>query len=154
MNKQNFIIFSVLLFFGCNNIFAELNEFGISNIVPSHADDNTIFDQRISEEMTNDGLKLSSRHTNSLTSQSILYFIAHIKAYFNNLLNTNDKSPDDLELAKLAIIDVEKAKKMLKPQDITPQEAHDVRNAFNSIKTKINAYTHTDNIEGSSYIRP
>lgn len=54
---------------------------------------------------------------------------------------------------KLAIIDVEKAKKMLKSQDVTPYQEHLLRAALGSIKTKVNAYSHTDAIEGSSYIR-
>lgn len=155
MKNQNFMIISVLLFFACNNLSAELNQFGISDIIPSHADDNAVFDQRIKEEMTNDNFALDSRHTESFTIQDILQFIPKIKAYFENYLNhADDRNPDDLEFIKLAIIDVDKAKMMLKPQDVTPQEEHNLRIAFGRLNTRINAYLHSDNIEGGSYIRP
>ena len=60
---------------------------------------------------------------------------------------------DDFELIKLAIIDVEKANKILRRQDVTAEDEHVLRDLFNPIKTKINASKHTDNIEGSSYIQ-
>lgn len=155
MKNQNFIFLSVLLIFGCNNISAELNEFGISDIIPTHADDNATFDQRISEELANNNLMFQGRHTESFTIQTILDFIPKIDAYFQNYLNNADnQNPNDLELIKLAIIDVEKAKKMLKPQDVTPSQEHQLRYIFDPITTEINKYDHTDNIEGSSYIRP
>lgn len=154
MKIKMFMIISVLLFFGCDNLSAELNQFGISDIIPSHADDNVVFDQRIKEEMTNDSFALESRHTESFTIQDILRFIPRIKAAFESYLNHADnRNPDDLEFIKLAIIDVEKAKMMLKPQDVTPQEEHELRRVFDRLNTRIRAYTHSDNIEGDSYIR-
>jgi hypothetical protein len=155
MKNQNFMILSAVLFFGFNNLFAELNQFGISDIIPTVNDDNATFDQRIQEEMIDTNLEISGRHTESLTLQNILDFIPKIDACFQNFLNNPDnQNPNDLELIKLAIIDVEKAKKMLKPQDVTPEDEHDLRILFNPIKTKVNAYDHTDNIEASSYIIP
>ncbi|MBV8660589.1 MAG: hypothetical protein JO129_00370 [Candidatus Dependentiae bacterium] len=153
MKFLNSIIFSIFLLFGSYNLFAELNEFGISNIFPTHTDDNDAFDQRIQEEMMNNNLQISGRHTESLTLQNILDFIPKIDVYFENLLDTNNQNPDDFKLAELAVRDVEKAKKMLKPQDVTPADEHDLRIALNRINTKINAYDHTDAIEASSYIK-
>ena len=154
MKFLNSIIFSMFLLSGSYNLFAELNEFGISDIFPTHADDNDAFDQRIQEEMINTNLQISGRHTESLTLQNILNFIPKINTYFENLLDTNNQNPDDFKLAQLAIRDVEKAKKMLKPQDVTPEDEHDLRLALNSIAVKINAHTHSDNVESSSYIIP
>ncbi len=139
--KKNYIIF--LLFFSSFNLSATLNEFGISNIIPSHSDDNLIFDQRINEEMTNNNLILDGRRSDNITLQNILDFIPNIKNYFEYFLNHPDnQDPNSLELIKLAIIDVEKAKKMLRPQNVTPQGEHQLRYLFNPIKVKINAYGH------------
>ncbi len=154
MKNRNYMFLSVLLFSGCNNLFAELNQFGISDIVPTHADDNNTFDQRIGEEMTDGNLTLKARRTESFTVQDILKFIQKINNDFENFLNNPDnQDPDALEDIKLAIIDVEKAKKMLRSQDVTPYQEHLLRAALGSINTKVNAYNHTDAIEGSSYIR-
>ena len=146
---------AALLLFGCNHISATLNTFGISDVIPSHADDNDTFDVRISEELTNgNSLELHGRHTTSFTLKDILKFIPQINACFQNFLNHADnRDPNDFELIRLAIIDVEKAKKMLRPQDVTNDDEHDLRYLFDPIKTEINAYKHTDNVEGSSYIQ-
>lgn len=155
MKKSVIIISSFLLFFSSSTLLPKLNEFGMSDLLPSHADDNDIFDQRISEELTNrHDLQLDVRHTESFTIHDLLEFIPKIKAYFENYLNHPDtQNPEDLELVKLAVIDVEKAKKMLKPQNITPYQAHKLRAAFNALKARVNAYLHTDKIEPSSYIK-
>lgn len=155
MKKQNFILIAALLVFGCNHVSAKLNNFGISDIIPSHADDNNAFDLRISEELTNGKpLEFHGRHTTSFTLSDILKFIPQIDACFQNFLNHADnQDPNDFELIRLAIIDVEKAKKMLSPQDVTSDDEHDLRYLFDPIKTEVNAYKHTDNVEGSSYIR-
>ena len=155
MKNQFFIIITACLFFGCNGLNAKLNQFGISDLIPSHADDNKIFDQRISEELLNGkSIKFRARRTTNFTIQDILQFIPRIDAYFQYYLNsTSNRNPNDFELIKLAIIDVEKAKKMLRRQDVTAEDEHVLRDLFNPIKTKINGYKHTDNIEGSSYIQ-
>ncbi len=154
MKNKNFLILSIVAFFACNNLFAKVNRFDISDIEPTHADDNAVFDQRISEEMTNNSLTLKGRRTESFTVQDILKFIQEINANFEDFLNNPDnQDPNALEDIKLAIIDVEKAKKMLKSQDVTPYEEHLLRAALGAINTKVNAYSHTDAIEGSSYIR-
>jgi len=155
--KKICMMISALLVFGSINIAAKLNNFGISDIIPSHSDDNNTFDKRISEEMAN-GNALEFHHgrrTESFTIQDILRFIPNIKNYFEYYLDHPDnRDPNALELIKLAIIDVEKAKKMLKSNNVTPEQEHQLRFIFDPIKVKINEYDHTDNIEASSYIMP
>jgi len=155
--KKICMIISALLFFSSTDISAKLNEFGISDIIPSHSDDNDTFDLRISEEMAHN-IPLEFHHarrTDSFTIEDILKFIPNIQNYFEFYLDHPDnRDPQALELIKLAIIDVEKAKKMLRAKNVTPQQEHQLRFIFDPIKTKINGYDHTDNIEASSYIMP
>jgi hypothetical protein len=154
--KKNVMLVLSLLFLNSLHISAKLNEFGISDIIPSHSDDNKTFDQRISEEIANgQKIKFKGRRTDSFTIDDILKFIPNIQNYFEFYLNHPDsKDPQALELIKLAIIDVEKAKKMLRAKNVTPEQEHQLRFIFDPIKTKINGYDHTDNIEASSYIVP
>ena len=87
-----------------------------------------------------------------MTLQEILHFIAKLQAYFENLLNTQNHDPQALQIAELAIIDIQKAKKMLRPQDVTAEDEHDLRRALQAIMDKINGYSHTDNIEQDQYL--
>ena len=52
------------------------------------------------------------------------------------------------------ILDKQQAKKMIKSNNVTPEQEHQLRFIFDPIKVKINGYDHTDNIEASSYIVP
>ena len=145
---------SGLLLATSHQTFSTLNSFGISDIFPTKSDDNTIFDQRISEEMlAGKQLMIHGRHVTNLSLQDILNFIPKLDAYFENLLNTQNHNPQDLQLAQLAIIDIQKAKKMLRPQDVSADDEHDLRIALRAITTKINGYTHTDNVEQDEYLR-
>jgi len=99
--KKNIILVLGLLFLNSIHISAKLNEFGISNIIPSHFDDNKTFDQRISEEMTNNNpLEFHhGRRTDSLRIEDILKFIPNIKNYFEFYLNHPDnRDPQALNL--------------------------------------------------------
>jgi len=42
---------------------------------------------------------------------------------------------------------------MLYAKKVTPYQEHQLRASLGAINTKINAYKHTDEIEGSSYIK-
>ena len=154
MKKYNFMIAAMVIILQTHDCTATLNNFGISDIVPTKSDDNQVFDQRINEEMAHGNLILSGRHTQSFTLQDILDFIPRIEKYFQHLLDTHNKNPEALRLVRLAIIDVQKAKKMLRSNKVTPEEEHKLRLMFDPIKVKINAYQHTDNVEASSYIMP
>lgn len=154
MKKISFILLTICSIVTTNHIAAKLNNFGISNLVPSHDDDNDVFDLRIEEEMLN-GKKLNihGRHVTNLQLQDILQFIPKISIYFEHLLDTHNKNTDALNLARLAIIDVKKAKKMLRPQDVSGEDENDMRAQLWKIESRINAYFHVDNVEASSYIK-
>ncbi len=146
--KHLYLIILILSIFTAHQTLPKLNSFGISDILPTKADDNDIFDLRIEEEMLNGQLlDISGRHVTDLTLQQILDFIPKIDAYFENLLNTHNHNQQDFHLAQLAIIDVQKAKKMLRPQDVSADDEHDLRLALGALTTKINNYYHTDEIE-------
>jgi len=157
MNNKKFLIFVSLFFLECgyNNLSAKLNKFGISDIIPTHDDDNNVFDKRINEELAHGKLSFEhkSRRTRSFTIHDILKFIPKIQACFDDLLDHADNhNPQTFEYIRLAIIDVEKAKKMLRSKDVTPHQEHDLRRIFDPIKVQVNNYKQTDEVEGSSYI--
>ena len=155
MKKLNLIGLTALLLANSFPTFPTLNNFGISDIFPTKSDDNAIFDQRIEEEMLHgQQLNIHGRHVTNLTLQDILDFIPKLDAYFENMLNTQDHNPHNLQIAQLAIIDIQKAKKMLRPQDVSADDEHDLRLALGAIMTKIDAYTHTDNVEPEVYLQP
>jgi hypothetical protein len=146
--KHLHVILVTLSIFTAHHTLPKLNSFGISDILPTKSDDNHIFDLRIEEEMLEGrSLDISGRHVTNLKLQQILDFIPKIDAYFENLLNTHNKNQHDFHLAQLAIIDVQKAKKMLRPQDVSADDEHDLRLALGRLTTKINNYSHTDEIE-------
>lgn len=146
--KHLHVIILTLSIFTTHQTLPKLNSFGISDIVPTKSDDNDIFDLRIAEEMLQGQLlDISGRHVTNLKLQQILNFIPKIDAYFENLLNTHNHNRQDFHLAQLAIIDVQKAKKMLRPQDVSADDEHDLRLALGALTTKINNYYHADEIE-------
>ena len=147
------IIVTSLLATCFQTTFTTLNNFGISDIFPTKSDDNATFDQRIAEEML-DGqqLNIHGRHVTNLKIQNILDFIPRLEAYFQSLLNTQNHDAQNFKLAQLALVDIAKAKKMLRPQDVSADNEHDLRLALQAITTKINAYTHSDNVEPESYL--
>jgi len=114
MNKK-ICMMLVTLFcfeFGYNNLSAKLNKFGISDIIPTHDDDNNVFDKRINEEFAHGKLQFEhkSRRTKSFTIHDILKFIPKIQACFDDLLDHADNhNPQTFEYIRLAIIDVEKS---------------------------------------------
>ncbi len=146
MKNSNFIIFSTFLIFCNYRLQADLNQFGISDIlVPLHTSsqkENLAEDQRIAEEM-GDGSTSNMRHKNIVTFTNILNFIPHIEAYFQYLLNTDDQDPQDMQLVQLALKDVSKAKKFLKYTQSTPEDEHKFRDAFNPVVVEVNNYLHT-----------
>lgn len=112
------------------NIFADLNNFGISTIIPpqtSFSDDLVAFEQRIAEEFGDE-----------FTLQTLLNFMQNIQNYYNYLLNTNNQNPIALEIAKLALIDIKKAKKRLKSNHVDAQGEHDLRVGLISLDMQIN----------------
>jgi len=84
--------------------------------------------------------------------QQILDFIPKLEAYFQHLLNTQNHDPKAFKMAQLAIRDIEKAKKMLRPQDVSADDEQDLRAALAAIKTKINNYKHDDEVEPEDYL--
>jgi len=155
MKKIQMISLTAMLLFSTHKTPAKLNNFGISDIFPTKSDDNKTFDLRIAEEMLGgQQLNIHGRHVTNLKVQNILDFIPKIDAYFENLLNTQNHNTHDLKIAQLAIIDVQKAKKMLRPQDVSADDEYDLRVALGAITTKINGYFHDDNIEPEDYLQP
>jgi len=132
---------------------AKLNSFGISDIFPTKSDDNATFQRRIQEEMMDgQNLNIHGRHSTNLTLQKILDFIPKLEAYFQNILNTQNHDPKAIKIAQLAIRDIQKAKKMLRPQDVSADDEQDLRVALQKIETKINAYMHDDAVEPEDYL--
>jgi len=153
MKKLQIITLAAILLFSTHHITPTLNSFGVSDIFPTKSDDNDTFDLRIAEEMLGgQQLNIKGRHVTNLKLQDILNFIPRIDAYFENLLNTQNHNPHDFKIAQLAIIDVQKAKKMLRPQDVSADDEHDLRLALGAITTKINGYFHDDNVEPEDYL--
>lgn len=127
--KQNYSFLAMLLFFSSNIISAKLNQFGISDIIPpthiSFTATQDAIEQRIAEEMND-----------NLTLQDILDFIPKIEKYIDHLLDTNDYNAADIQDAKLAVQDVEKAKKMLKINQVDPDGEHDLRIALRHVASR------------------
>jgi predicted glycosyl hydrolase (DUF1957 family) len=138
MKKLNSIF--VLILMTCNfyNVYAKLNSFGISDIIPfnkSFTDDNLVFLERISEEM---GCK------QDITIEIISDFLKKVEIYFNNILDNQNNNPLAIKIAKLAIIDIEKAKKMLKPENVDADSLSQLRNNIRRLDKKINLYKAND----------
>jgi hypothetical protein len=154
MKKIQIISLAAMLLVSMHKTLPTLNNFGISDIFPTKSDDNNTFDQRIQEEMLGGKqLNIHGRHVTNLKLQDILNFIQKIDAYFEHLLNTQNHNPHDFKIAQLALIDVQKAKKMLRPQDVSADDEYDLRVALGAITTKINGYFHDDNVEPEDYLQ-
>lgn len=133
-------------------INTELNNFGISINMPMNKNDHTIFTQRISEEMAQGkSLHLSGSHSKILKIQDILTFIACVDRYFNFLLDSSNQDQEAFKLVEISLIDIARARKMLRPQDVTADEEFDLRKAIDTLTAKVNAYKHTDNIDPEMY---
>jgi len=113
MNSLNITSIFILLA-SMNQINAELNSFGLSTIIPERDKSFSVSDQefldRISEEMGS-----------NLTIEKIMDFLRKIQANINFLMNKNNITKADKEIIMLAIIDVTKAKKELRPDETNPE---------------------------------
>jgi len=116
---------------------SDLNEYGISTLLPpknvSFAADNSIFTERIRQEL---GANFSI--------QDILNFIPNIEAYVEHLLNRHNHNQEMITIAQLAVIDIKKAKKMLRSNQVTSQEEHDMRLALRKIDIRVQSLTAKD----------
>jgi len=136
-----FSLCSILLASSCNllsiqNFYtthSSLNQFGISTRMPnttkSFKESNKVFAQRIDEEMGQ-----------SLNVEIIEKFIPKIQNYINYLMNQNNLSDKEKELARLAIIDIVRAKKMLRPNTVDPKELAQLRRSIEKIQQEVDSF--------------
>ena len=133
--KKMYTVMLGIFFLQSHNLMAELNEFGISTNVPpkkiSFAADNAVFKQRITEELPN-----------NFRVADILEFIKKIEQYVDHLLDTDNKNSDAIMLARLAVIDMKKAKKMLHANQVNRKEEHDLRLALIHIDKRVESLVH------------
>jgi hypothetical protein len=125
---------SLLFLTKLDEVHATLNEFGISNILPpktSFAQDNQAFQNRIMEEMGD---------SKEVTLPKILDFLSKIQIYFDHLKDTNNLNATTIELARLALTDVQKTIKKLKTTQITAQDKEDIRKRILHLDQQINSY--------------
>jgi len=134
MNKLLKIVqVSIFLNFMFVDVSAELNEFGISDILVSKDastdEENHIIRQRIAEELGED-----------YTLQDIFSFLPKIQVYYDHLLNTQSLDETTLSLAKLALMDVKKAKMSptIKSNTVTPEDEHNLRVELGKLNRQIN----------------
>lgn len=133
MNKLLKIIqISIILHGMCIDVSAEINQFGISNImIPENSsinEENKMIRHRIAEELGE-----------NYTIQDILNFLPKIQAYYDHILNTQNLNEENLLLAKLALIDVKKAKMSptIKSNTVTPDDEHTLRVELGKLQRQI-----------------
>ena len=124
----------ILLIFITNISYATVTEDGFSNI---RAEENKSFradfnasKDRIIEEMCD------SQIGKTPTTESILDFITTIQIYINKIKDTQNITPETVSIARLAVIDVAKARKML--YHTTPADIQvNIRHAIQSVDMEV-----------------
>ena len=135
--KKNILKMILLIIFTIktNLIESKVNEFGISDIIPSNKKSSKQYHQQILDRITEEmGPK------SKLTIDTILKFLTNIKLYFENLLNTKTNNSHNMQLARLALEDVQKAKKMLKIIKVTAEKEQQLRHDLKTLEAHINSY--------------
>ena len=138
----------ILISLTTNFIDARLTEDGFSDIrAPENKSFRADFDaskDRITEEMC-DG-----QFGRIPTTESILDFITTIQTYLNKIQDTQTITPNNVHIARLAVIDVAKARKML--HHTTPADIQtDIRHAIQHVDMQVlalekylSSYIHVD----------
>ncbi|AXK60250.1 hypothetical protein [Candidatus Chromulinivorax destructor] len=124
-----------------NTIDAKLTEDGFSDIRPHHhasfKDDGQACKERIIEEMCC-GVDTTP------TPHAILNFIELIQIYIEKIKNTSSISFESVDIARIAVLDVARARKML--SKATPAEIlNDIRHAIDRVDKQV--------IQLESYVR-
>ena len=130
-NKNLFICFII---FSTRDTYTHLTLDGFSDI---RADVNSSFrhdfnaaEQRIAEEMCDGDIHQIP------TCESILNFITTIQNYIDKIKNTQNITPETVEIARLAVFDVAKARKML--HHTTPADIQmDIRTAIQKVDMQV-----------------
>ncbi|MBP6869904.1 hypothetical protein KBC04_03415 [Candidatus Babeliales bacterium] len=132
---KNIMVTAIFLGLAMSSLQAELNEFGISDIIPAEeisSDDYAhVIRQRIAEELGD-----------NFTLQDIFSFFPKIQAYYDYLLNTQNHDEKAMLLAKLALIDVKKAKMSptIKANTVTPEDEHNLRIEIGKLNRQISPH--------------
>ncbi|MGZ6255214.1 MAG: hypothetical protein ACXWL5_04460 [Candidatus Chromulinivorax sp.] len=135
--KKNILKMTLLIIFTIktNLIESKVNEFGISDIIPSNKKSSKQYHQQILDRITEE---MGSK--SELTIDKILEFLTKIKNYFESLLNTNTNNTHNMQIARLALEDVQKAKKMLKITKVTADKEQQLRHDLKTLEAHINSY--------------
>ena len=129
MTKKLNIYTLALILISCTTNIIDARSSENSNS-PSFRTDFDASDDRIIKEMC-DG-----QSTKSLTPESILYFITTIQAYIDKIKDTQNINPETVSIARLAVFDVARARKML--HHTTPADVQtDIRHAIQHVDMEV-----------------